>query len=67
MFVSTWHLALIYLALGEKEKALSLLEKAVDQHIGCVVRLGVEPALDSLRAEPRFKALQQRVHIPQND
>jgi len=67
MFVSTWHLALIDLALGEKEKALSLLEKAVDQHVGWVVRLGVEPALDSLRAEPRFKALQQRVHIPQND
>jgi tetratricopeptide (TPR) repeat protein len=64
MFVSTWDLALTHLALGDKEKALSFLEKAVDQHVGWVVRLGVDPALDSLRVEPRFKALQQRVRIP---
>jgi len=64
MFVSTWDLALIHLALGDKEKALSFLEKAVDQHVGWVVRLGVDPALDSLRVEPRFKVLQQRVRIP---
>jgi TolB-like protein/DNA-binding winged helix-turn-helix (wHTH) protein/Tfp pilus assembly protein PilF len=64
MFVSTWDLALIHLALGDKEKALSFLEKAVDQHVGWVVRLGVDPALDSLRVEPRFKVLQQRIRIP---
>src|SRR6266513_3504729 len=64
MFVSTWDLALIHLALGDKEKALSFLEKAVDQHVGWVVRLGVDPALDTLRVEPRFKALQQRVRVP---
>jgi TolB-like protein/DNA-binding winged helix-turn-helix (wHTH) protein/Tfp pilus assembly protein PilF len=64
MFVSTWDLALIHLALGDKEKALSFLEKAVDQHVGWVVRLGVDPALDILRVEPRFKVLQQRVRIP---
>jgi len=65
MFVSPWDFALIHLALGDKEKALSFLEKAVDQHVGWVVRLGVDPALDTLRADPRFKALQQRVRIPQ--
>jgi tetratricopeptide (TPR) repeat protein len=64
MFVSAWDLALIYAALGEKEKALTQLEKAADQHVGWIVLLGVDPALDSLRAEPRFRALQQRVHIP---
>jgi TolB-like protein/DNA-binding winged helix-turn-helix (wHTH) protein/Flp pilus assembly protein TadD len=63
-FVSAWDLALIYIALGEKEKALADLEKAVDQHVGWVVRLSVDPALDTVRAEPRFKILQQRVHVP---
>jgi TolB-like protein/Tfp pilus assembly protein PilF len=65
LFVSAWDLALIHLALGHKEQALSFLEKAVEQHVGWVVRLGVDPALDSLRVEPRFKAMQQRVRIPQ--
>jgi tetratricopeptide (TPR) repeat protein len=64
MFISAWDLALIYAALSEKEKALTQLEKAADQHVGWIVLLGVDPALDSLRSEPRFKALQQRVHIP---
>jgi hypothetical protein len=64
MFVSAWDLALIYAALGEKEKALTQLEKAADQRVGWIVLLGVDPALDSLRAEPRFRALQRRVHIP---
>jgi hypothetical protein len=38
----------------------------VDEHFGWVVILAVDPAYDPLRAEPRFKALQQRVHINQN-
>ncbi len=63
-FVSPWDEALIYTVLGEKNSALSLLEKAADQHVGWLVRLGVDPALDSLRAEPRFKKLEERVHIP---
>ena len=62
-FVSDWDLALIYAALGEKEKAVTHLETAVDQHTGWVVLIGVEPALDTLRSEPRFKALEQRIHV----
>ncbi|HXM94363.1 MAG TPA: tetratricopeptide repeat protein [Candidatus Dormibacteraeota bacterium] len=67
LFVSAWDFALIHLAFGDKEKALSFLEKAVDQHVGWVVRLGVDPALDSLRTEPRFRALQRRIRSPQTN
>jgi TolB-like protein/DNA-binding winged helix-turn-helix (wHTH) protein/Tfp pilus assembly protein PilF len=63
-FVSAWDFAQIHIALGEKSKALDFLEKAADQHFGWVVILAVDPAFDTLRAEPRFKALQQRVAIP---
>jgi TolB-like protein/DNA-binding winged helix-turn-helix (wHTH) protein/Tfp pilus assembly protein PilF len=63
-FVSAWDFAHIHVALGEKSKALDFLEKAAEQHFGWVVILAVDPAFDPLRAEPRFKALQQRVRIP---
>lgn len=65
LFVSPWDFALVHLALGDEDKALSFLEKAVDQRVGWVVRLGVDPALDSLRGDPRLTALQRRVRIPQ--
>ena len=64
IFVSPWDLALIYVALGEKKKAITFLQKAADEHVGWVVRLGIDPALDSLRAEPQFNKLKQRIRIP---
>ncbi len=65
IFVSTWDLSLIYVALGEKVKAIKLLEKCADEHVGWVVRFAVDPAFDSLRSEPQFEKLKQRVGIPQ--
>ncbi len=66
LFVSARDRAPIYTALGnkDKDKARTFLEKAVEQHVGWVVRPGVDPALDNLRAEPRFKELGRRVHNP---
>jgi TolB-like protein/DNA-binding winged helix-turn-helix (wHTH) protein/Tfp pilus assembly protein PilF len=64
-FVSAWDLSLVYLALGNKKQALALLDKAADGHVGWVVRLGVDPAFDSLRTEPAFQQLVRRVRIPQ--
>jgi TolB-like protein/DNA-binding winged helix-turn-helix (wHTH) protein/Tfp pilus assembly protein PilF len=63
-FVSPWDVALVHAALGDRNMALTLLEKAADKHVGWIIRLGVDPALDSLRSEPRFKKLQERVHVP---
>jgi len=60
-FVSPWDLSLVYLALGDKGKAIVLLKKAADEHVGWIVRLGIDPAFDSLRTEPEFKELVQRV------
>lgn len=63
-FVSPWELALVYAALGDKAKAVQSLERAAEEHVGWVVRLGVEPAFDSLRSEPQFEKLRRRVGIP---
>ena len=63
-FVSSWDLSFIYAALGEKKKAMELLRTAVDGHVGWVVRLGVDPAFETLRSEPQFQELVRRVGVP---
>jgi TolB-like protein/Tfp pilus assembly protein PilF len=63
-FVSPWELALIYDALGDKNQALTQLERAADQRASWVVIMAVDPRLDDLHGDPRFKQLLQRVHSP---
>jgi TolB-like protein len=46
---------------GNAEEALTRLERIVDERNGQSVFLFVEPALDSIRHEPRFKALLSRL------
>jgi TolB-like protein/DNA-binding winged helix-turn-helix (wHTH) protein/Tfp pilus assembly protein PilF len=65
IFISSWDLSFIYAALGEKKKAVALLRQAADEHVGWIVRLGVDPALDNLRTELHFRELIRRVGIPQ--
>lgn len=58
-------LALDHLALGDKEAALTLLERAYAERSGWLVPfLGVYPAVDPLRGEPRFEELVRRLALP---
>ena len=56
-----YQLALIHVGLGEKEEALNLLEKAYEERYPWLMHLAVEPRLDPLRSEPRFKTLLTRI------
>ena len=60
-YVSPVELAIIYIALGEKEKALDWTDRAIDERRGWAAYLPVHPIVDPLRAEPRFKALVKRM------
>src|SRR5262249_52922637 len=64
-FVSPFDVSFVYAALGDKSKAIQLLEVSADEKVGWVISLGVEPGFDSLRNEPRFKKLEQRVGVPE--
>jgi len=53
------------LGLGEKQQALNGLEKTADEHSIFTTILKVDPAFDSLRAEPRFQALLRKLGLSQ--
>ena len=62
--VSSYHVALIYCFLGEKEKAIECLERPYAEREAWPVWTGVEPVFDSLRDNPRFSALLQKTNNP---
>jgi TolB-like protein/DNA-binding winged helix-turn-helix (wHTH) protein/Tfp pilus assembly protein PilF len=55
--ISSYHLAKVYLGLGEKDKALTALEAAFQARSSQVIGLKCEPAFDELRGEPRFQKI----------
>jgi DNA-binding winged helix-turn-helix (wHTH) protein/tetratricopeptide (TPR) repeat protein len=56
-YVSQYDLALVYLALGEEEKALEWLDNAFEEQSGWMAFLGVDPRLDPLRTKQGFRSL----------
>ena len=62
---SAYSLAAVYGALGDKDQAFAMLERAYDEHDVQLVSLKVDPALDDLRDDPRFKALLTKSGFPQ--
>ncbi len=64
-YVSPWLFAMIYPDLGDKEKALTWLEKCYKRREHDLVFSKVWPMFDSLRSDPRYQDLMRRVGLPQ--
>ena len=64
-YVSPSELAILYIGLGEKEQALSALERAYAAHDPQMQFLGAAPEYDGVRSEPRFQELIRKVGLPQ--
>jgi TolB-like protein/Flp pilus assembly protein TadD len=60
-YVSPTAFATIYLGLGQKEKCLDWLEKSYEQQDSACWYLKIDQIYDSVRNEPRFQALVQRI------
>ena len=61
-YVTAYSFALVYLGLGGKEEALRWLEKSYEDHAGADIGwIRVDPLLDSLRNDPRFEALAEKI------
>jgi TolB-like protein/Flp pilus assembly protein TadD len=62
-YVSPYEIAVIYVGLQDNDQALSWIERAVEDRAWESVCLQVEPKLDGLRSEPRFKELIHRIGL----
>jgi len=62
-YVPAYDLAVVHLALGEKEAALQWLQRAYDEHDWALMVVAVEPRLDPLRSDPRFQGLVRKVGL----
>src|SRR5579875_1724948 len=62
-YTSPYQLALVYATIGDKETALSLLQKSAAAKEGQILYLKYEPLLDGIRSDPRFVTLEQRVGL----
>ncbi len=63
-YVAPYYIAIIYGALGERDDAFAELEKAFAEHDWSLQLLKVDPYMDSLRDDPRFKDLLRRMGLP---
>jgi pentatricopeptide repeat protein len=55
--------ALIHEGLGNRDKALEHLSRAIDRRMGTVVLIGSFAAFSDARSDPRFQALLERIGI----
>ncbi len=62
-YVSPTSMALIYIGLGEKDRAFKCLEKTYKDHCVSLLWLKVDPVYESLRSDPRFKVLLKKAGL----
>jgi len=58
--------AIIYMGLGDKERAFAWFEKGVQDKAWKMREMNVYPLFDSLRSDPRFQSLMDRMNVPRN-
>jgi tetratricopeptide (TPR) repeat protein len=63
-YVPSYDIAIVYLGMGDKEEAYRWLQKALDERSAWMVYLNIDPRLDNLRSESRFKLLVHKVGLP---
>ena len=62
-YVSPAELAILYVALGEREQAFGSLEQALESRDPQLQLVGALPPFDPLRTDPRFKEILRRVGL----
>jgi TolB-like protein/Tfp pilus assembly protein PilF len=64
MYVASYDMAVVHLALGEKDRTFEWLETAFAEHDEMLCLLGIDPTFGSLRPDPRFTDLLSRIGLP---
>jgi serine/threonine-protein kinase len=63
-YVAPHFFAGIHIGLGENDRALEYLEKSYEEHSHWLIYLHIDPSMDDLRNDPRFRDLLKRVGLP---
>jgi serine/threonine-protein kinase len=63
-YVAPHFFAGIHIALGENDKAIEYLEKSFEEHCHWLIYLHLDPSMDGLRDDARFRDLLRRVGLP---
>jgi Flp pilus assembly protein TadD, contains TPR repeats len=64
-YVQAYSFVLMYLALGDKERAIDEMERGYRERDANVAQIKTDPMLDDLRGNPRFEALVNQI-VPAN-
>jgi hypothetical protein len=62
--ISPYLFTIIYIALGDHDRAFVELEKDYENRSEALAWLKVDPRLDPLRSDPRFTDLLRRIGLP---
>jgi eukaryotic-like serine/threonine-protein kinase len=61
--VSAYHVAVIYIALGDTKAGLDWLERAYDEQSPWIGYMKVDPRVDPVRSSPRFDSLLRKARL----
>jgi eukaryotic-like serine/threonine-protein kinase len=64
-YVSSYDRATVYVALGQKDRALAELERAYEEHSERMIWLSTDPRFEGLHSDPRFQDLLRRLNFAQ--
>src|SRR4029077_5835047 len=62
-YVAADSIAVVYVALGEKDEAFRWLERALEEHSGGFYNFMFRPEFRALRSDPRFADLLRRIGL----
>ncbi len=62
-YLPSYWIALVYIGLGDEDKAFEWLERAYQDRSSWLVWMKVEPRFDTLRPDPRFASLLERMGL----
>lgn len=63
----SYSMAVAHTAFGDDERALEMLERAADERSGSLIVMHVEGFFDRLANHPRYRALRQRLGLPDSE
>lgn len=63
-YIPPTYFGMLYAGLGDRDRAIAWLEKALAERADGLTWLAVEPMLDDMRSDPRFQELVKKIGLP---